>query len=161
MKAKTKGRFIIQCYHDGVLLWEDEAANLWTNEGMDFMLDVMFNEETQISWYVILYEDDTEPSADMTYAVPVFTECEAYDEATRPAFTTAAASSQTVTNAASRAEFSINDTKTLYGAAIVGGDDTKGDVAGGGVLFSVAAFTAERAAAANDVLLVTYEAGLE
>ena len=158
---KVHGRFVLDCYRDGVLLWTEVVPNLVTNEGMNFALDVVFNAEAQISWYVILVESDTTAAAGMTYAAPVFTECEAYDEATRPAFTTAAASSQTVTNSASRAEFTINDTKTLYGAAIVGGDDTIGDTAGGGVLFSYAKFAAGRDAVDNDVLLVTYQTGLE
>jgi hypothetical protein len=157
---KTHGRFTIECYHDGVLLWTDYADNLVTNEGMNFMLDVMFNTEAQISWYVIIVESDTTAAAGMTYATPVFTECEAYDEATRPAFTTAAASSQSVTNSASKAEFTMNDSKTLYGAAIVGGDDTIGDTAGGGVLFSYAKFTASKSVASGQVMRVSYTTGL-
>jgi hypothetical protein len=95
----------------------------------------------------------------MTYATPTYTESTAYDELTRPAYNEAAASSQSITNSANKAVFTISGTKTMYGASIVGGGtaaSTKGDTAGGGTLFCYAKFDNARAVYDNDVLNLTY-----
>jgi len=133
--------------------------NVCTDEGLDHMLDSTFDAATQITaWYVEIFEDDVTPDGDTTYAVPVYTPSISYDEATRPVYTAAVAASRVTTNAASKAVFTISATKTIYGAALVGGGtdgDTKGDVAGGGTLFSASKFGAAKNVIADDVLNVT------
>jgi hypothetical protein len=133
-----------------VLLEKHVARNYYTIEGAKHMLDVCFHGETQISpWYVVLSSSNTTAARTMTYAVPVFTEFNAdYTEATRPEYVEAAAANTATTayttNTASKAEFTCNDTGTVYGAGLVGGGtgaDTKGDVAGGGKLFNFSKFT--------------------
>ena len=142
------------------LAWVEHAANIVTNQGLNATLDIMFHGATQIAtWYCCMSESDTAAAAGMTYAVPVYTELEAYDELTRPAYNEAAASGQSMTNSANKAQYTINDTKTLYGASLVGGGtdgDTKGDAAGGGTLFSYAKFGASRDVVASDVVNQTY-----
>lgn len=151
----------VDCYgQDGVLKWSEENRNLVTNEGLDAILDIMFHGSTQITtWYIALFEDNHTPAAADTYATPGYTESTAYDEATRPAFVEAAASSQSITNSASKASFTMNATKTIYGAALVGGGtggNTKGDTAGGGTLYCVSQFTSgSKAVESADVLKVT------
>lgn len=119
--------------------------NICTDDGLDALLDIMFNADTQItSWYIAPFENDYTPVATATYASPGYTESSAYTEANRPTWSGAAAASKSVTNSASKAVFSINATKTIYGAALVGGGtagNTKGDTAGGGTLFSVSRFS--------------------
>ena len=143
-------------YLDGIL----EGHNIVTDEGLDALLDIMFHGTTQITtWYCLLFESDTTPDGGETYAVPVFTESTAYDEATRPAYVEAAASSQAITNSANKAVFMISASKTMYGAALVGGGstpNTKGDAAGGGTLFCAAKFTSSRAVVDDDVINLTY-----
>jgi hypothetical protein len=142
------------------LAWEEENHNIVTNEGLDAILDIMFHGSTQITtWYCALVETDTSPAAGMTYATPTYTESTAYDEATRPAYNEAASSSQSITNSANKATFTISGTKTMYGAAIVGGGSaptTKGDAAGGGKLFCYSKFTSERSVVDDDVINLTY-----
>lgn len=183
-KIKPGGRFITECWrpYDQQLArsirekygaaspeykaipryqaWKDESHNIVTNEGLDALLDIMFHADTQITtWYCVLVETDTSPAAGMTYATPTYTESEAYDEATRPAYTEAAASSQSITNSANKAVFTISGTKTMYGAAIVGGGSaptTKADAAGGGTLFCYSKFTSSRSVVDDDVINLTY-----
>ena len=133
--------------------------NYCSDEGLNALLDIMFHNSTQIvTWYVEIFESDTTPDGDTTYAVPVYTPCTAYVEGTRPEYVEAAASGKSITNSANKAVFTINDTKSIYGASLVGGGGaatTKGDVAGGGTLFSASQFEAMKSVVATDVLNVT------
>ena len=95
------------------------------------------------------------PDGDETYAVPEYTECEAYDEATRPEFNNAASSAESTTNSANKGVFTMNATKTLYGASIVS-VNTKGDEVGGGVLFCLGVFGASQPVINGNVVNLTY-----
>jgi hypothetical protein len=146
--------------YDWALISKDRSHNLCTNEGLDRLLDVMFHGTTQITaWYVGLFEDDYTPLATNTYATPGCTESTTgYDEATRPAYTEAAASSRVTTNAANKAAFTFNTDKTIYGGILVGGGTgaaTKGDAAGGGALYCSCRFSSSKTVADDDVLNVT------
>lgn len=159
-RALIKSTWDWECYgKDGTLKWTDHNHNLVTNEGLNALLDIMFHGSTQITtWYIALFESDSTPAAGNTYASPGVTECTAYDEANRVAFVEAAASSQSITNSANKASFTINASKTIYGAMLVGGGtgaDTKGDTAGGGTLYCSSRFTSSKAVEDDDVLKVT------
>jgi len=175
-RGKFRGVFNVECWrwHDEHgnrfrdargrferrLMWTEEVHNIVTNEGLDHILNVVLHGATQITtWYCTLVESDTAPAAGMTYATPVYTESTAYDEATRPEYEEAAASSQSITNSANKATFTISDTKTMYGASLVGGgtDPTvKGNTAGGGTLLCYAKFASSRSVVDDDVLNLTY-----
>ena len=160
--AKFKGIFTLEVFgKNGKKISEIKSENLVTNEGLDAMLDIMLHGSTQITtWYCVLFEDDYNVVAGDTYATPGYTECIAYDEGTRPEYEEATASSQSITNAANKAFFTINSNKTIYGAAINGGGtdgNTKGDTAGGGTLFCAAQFVASQAVVSGNVLVLTYE----
>lgn len=146
-------------FRKGKLIDQWQQGNVTTDEGLDAFLDIMFHGSTQITtWYMCTFEDDYTPLITNTYAVPGYTECEAIGEATRPAFVEAAASSKVMTNSASKATFTYNATKDIYGAALVGGGtdgDTKGDAAGGGTLFASSAFDTSKSVVNTDVLLIT------
>lgn len=134
--------------------------NLMTDEGLTYMLDAAFSGGTQITaFYIVTYEDDHTPAAADTYATPGFTECEAIDESTRPAWSEAGVSSKILTNSASKATVTYTATKTIYGSALVGGGSapsTIGDDAGGGVLVCMAPFSSGSKSVVNtDVLKVT------
>jgi hypothetical protein len=162
---KPSERFLVRSiwdwehYREGKLLDEWKEDNICTDEGLNSILDIMFHAATQLTtWYVLIFETDTTPAAGTTYAVPVWTECTAYAEATREEYVEAAASSKSITNSASKAEFTMNATKTIYGAGLVaGGTDanTKGDAAGGGTLYAASKFAASKAVENLDVLKVT------
>ena len=161
MRAGVGGVFIIECYDRfGNFKWIEKTHNIVTNQGLDFLLNVLLHRSTQIDpWYCVLVETNTTATSAMTYAAPVYTETTAYSEVTRPEYAEAAASSQSITNSASKAAFTMNATKTLYGASLVGGgtDPTvKGNILGGGTLLCYAKFGASRVAESADIVYLTY-----
>jgi len=158
-------RFLVESIWDvehwrkGQLLSRTQDHNTCSAEGLNALLDIMFHASTQITtWYVEIFETDTTPADGTTYAVPVYTPSTAYDEATRPEYVEAAASGKSMTNSASKAVFTIDATKTIYGAALVGGGSaatTKADVAGGGTLYCASQFGASKSVVDDDVINVT------
>ncbi|MDY0313747.1 MAG: hypothetical protein RBR32_01590 [Bacteroidales bacterium] len=150
------GKFIVECFDkEGNLKWVELAENLVTNQGLDKILDSTLHNDASATWYVAIFESNTTPLATHTYAVPGYTESTAYDEATRPEYNEAASSGQSITNSANKAAFTINATKTIYGAALVN-VNTKGDTAGGGVLLCSALFSSSKNVESGDTLNVTY-----
>ena len=139
-------------------LSHEVVHNIVTLQGKDALNDIMFHGSTQITtWYVAIFSSNTTCVNTMTYAVPIYTESILYDEATRPAYVEAASSSQVTTNTASRAVFTMNDTVTIYGCALVGGGTgatTKADTAGGGTLYSASKFSEAKSLIATNVLSV-------
>jgi phage baseplate assembly protein gpV len=81
------------------------------------------------------------------------TECTAYASGTRPTYDEAASASQVTTNAASRASFVFNATKTIYGGFLIS-NSTKGGTTG--TLFAAAQFATSKAVVSGDELLLTY-----
>jgi len=158
-KAIVSSVWGFECFDkNGNLKWTEEQHNLCTDEGLNALLDIMFHASTQITtWYVVIFEDDYTPLSTNTYAVPGYTESSAYTEATRPEFVEAAASGKVLSNALSKASFTMNATKTIYGGALVGGGtaaSTISDVAGGGTLYCSVAFSEGKSVDATDVLKV-------
>jgi hypothetical protein len=147
-------------WRDGKLIDQWVENNICTDEGLNHVLDSTFSAATQITdWYVVIYNTDTTPVAGMTYASPQFTESTHYSEANRPVWQEGGASAKSITNSANKASFTMSTSETVYGAGIVGGgsaDSTKGDKAGGGVLYNVSDFSSgSKSVASDDVLKVT------
>jgi len=154
-------RWNFECYDaKGNLKWaECDRPNIMTHEGLNFILNVVFHGTANVAkWYIAIVESDTTAAATMTYATPVYTECTAYTGGARPEFNEAAASSEAITNSANKATFTMSDTKTLYGAALVGGGtgaDTAeipgntGDAAG--KLMCYSKFSSSKAVESGDV----------
>lgn len=135
---------------------EFEDTNLVTNEGLNDVLGVYFNSVAQkTTWYLGVFEGNYTPLATDTAAgiAAAATECTAYASSTRPTWTNAAASSQSITNSASKASFVFNATKTIYGAFLVSNSTKSGT---SGVLWSAARFSASKAVVNLDELLLTY-----
>ena len=159
--SRIGGIFTLECYRKGRLIWTDISKNIVTNEGLNHLLDVVLHGKTLISpFYCVLSESDTSAAAGMTYATPVFTETTSYDEATRPEYEEAASSSQSITNSANKATFTISATKTIYGAALMGGSSTKSDSTSASthVLYCYSKLSTSRAMLDNDVINLTYVA---
>jgi len=158
-KLALGGVFKLECFSKktGEKKWETETPNIVTNEGLDHVLNVYLHAATQITtWYLAIFEDDYTPLAANTYAVPGYTESTAYDEATRPEYVEAASTARSTTNSASKGTFTISDTKTIYGAALVS-SSVKGDTeAASAVLFASGVFAAAKACTDDDVLELTY-----
>lgn len=158
-KVMVGGAFAHAVRHKGVLSDFEVDPNLVVNQGLDHILDVVYNGATQkANWYLGIFSGNYTPLAtDTAQNISTnSTESSAYTEATRPAWTIAAPASQNVTNSASKATFTINGTVTIYGAFLLT-DNTKGaDAAAGNILSSASRFAASRSLVATDELLVTY-----
>lgn len=145
---------------EGNIIWtESNVPNVMTDEALNYWLNLMFNAGTQISaWYIIPFSSNYSPLSSNTYAVPGFTEYVSYGETNRQAFTSSTSTSKTLSNSASPAAFSITESVTVYGAALVGGGtaaSTKGDVGGGGKLLSSAKFATSQILTSGITLRIT------
>ena len=155
-RLKVGGRFHGQITRAGRVVDEWEDHNLVVNEGLNSLLDIMFHGSTQITtWYMGVFEGNYTPVSTVTAATitSASTECTAYTSSTRPAYDEAAASSQSITNSASRASFVFNASKTIYGAFLVSNSTKSGT---SGTLFSAARFSTAKTVENLDELLLTY-----
>lgn len=142
---------------DGKVIEEFEDCNLVVNEGLNALNDIVFDAGTQITaWFLGVFEANYTPVSTVTAATiaAAATECTAYASATRPAYVPAASSAQVTTNAASRASFVFNATKTIYGGFLVS-NAAKSSTAG--KLFAAAAFASPKSVVSGDELLLTYQ----
>lgn len=133
-----------------------EFDNIVVDQGLTSMLGVYLHADAQLaSWFVGIYSGNYTPTNAVTAATiaSASTECTAYTNATRVAYTPAAAANKAITNAASRADFIFNADQTVYGAFLIS-DSTKSGT--GGVLFSAARFGTAKTVATSDELLLTY-----
>jgi len=151
---KVGGVFEVECFGpDGKLKWKDTAKNIVTNEGLDHILDVVLHGTTAVSpWYVGLKNTGTPAAGDTLASHGTWTENTNYT-GDRKEYVEAAASSQSVTNSASKASFSISvDSQTISGAFLAGGATGTSDT-----LLCVADFTGgDKSADNGDTLEVTY-----
>jgi hypothetical protein len=155
-KLTLRGVFDVEHWRAGELIGQESAHNLVVNQGLNHILNVVFNAATQVTtWYVGLFEGNYTPVAGDTAATfpSNATESTAYGESTRPAFVEAASTAQSITNSANKAEFTMNATKTIYGA-FLSSVSTKGGTTG--TLAAAARFASSRSVVAADLLRVTY-----
>lgn len=155
MKSNIRigGYFTVDCYGpDGELKWTEVAHNLVTNEGLDHLLDVLLGGATQSNpWYVGLKESGSPAAGDTLLSHPTWSENSNYT-GTRKEYVEASATSQSVTNSANKASFSIDtDTQTINGAFLA--SVTSGT---SGVLLCAADFSSAKSLDSGDTLEVTY-----
>lgn len=147
--------YLVEHVRGGVVIDREVVHNLVPTEGLNYILEAALRGGAALStWYIALFEGNYTPVAGVTAATfpAAATECTAYDQATRVAWTSAAASGGVVTNSASKAIFTINATKTVYGLAQSSVAAKSGTT---GVLASVARFTTPKAVEIGDELRVT------
>lgn len=158
-KVQIASVWTIEHWRQGVLLKRLIESNICPDEFINYMLDAGIGGATAIDpWYVFIYENNASLAAGMTYAShAAYTECTAYT-GDRPLWDHAGATAKVITSAASKASFTMSGTKTIYGCGLVGGGttpQTKADIAGGGTLGPVAAFTGGSiSVVATDILKV-------
>ncbi len=143
-------------YRNGELIGVDDTHNIVVDEGLSHTLSVVIAGGTQITaWYLGIYESNYTPLAADTAATISANAIEstAYSELTRPAFTPGAVVSNSIDNSASRAVFTINAARTMYGVFLIS-ESTKQSTLG--TLMSAALFTNARSVIAGDQLFVTY-----
>lgn len=153
---KVGGRFHIEHVRNGEVIDREDVSNLVVNEGLDHLLNTVFHGGAQITtWYLGLFEGNYTPVATATGASisGASSECVAYDEAQRQEYKEGAASAQSITNSGDKAVFTMNATKTVYGAFLTS-NGAKG--ATSGTLFSAARFASPKQVADDDQLLLTY-----
>jgi len=140
----------------GDLLARVIGSNIIPLEGLTHMLSVVVAGGGQVNpWYVALFEGNVTPGSGYTAATfpATATECTAYDEATRQVYNESPPSAGAVDNAANRAVFTMNATKTVYGGALLS-VSTKSSTSG--VLLAAARFSSSRAVIDDDELAVRY-----
>ena len=155
-KIKITGKYKLEAYRKGKLLWVEEFGNLITNAGKDSILNIYLHGTSQITtWYVGLISDSpTLSAADTISSHSGWTEVTKYSDSARQEFVEAQSSSQSITNSSNKAVFNINDTVSI-GGAFLASDSTKGGSTG--LLLSEATFTAGKRDLVNgDVLSVSY-----
>lgn len=162
-KIAVAGKYHGQIIRAGKVIDEWEDPNIVVNEGLNALLNIMFNGTTQITtWYLGIYEGSATPQATWNASNIASSSTEilgssvsltGYTSTTRPEFVEAASSAQSLTNSASRASFVFNATKTVNGAFLIS-NSTKGGTTG--TLFSAAAFGTGKSVVSGDELLLTY-----
>lgn len=150
------GVFDVEIRRGGKVIARDISSNIVTTEGLNHILDVVLHgTAATATWYIAPFEGNYTPVAGLTAATftAAATECTAYDEATRVAYNEAAAAAGVTTNSANRAVFTINATKTLYGAALLSASAKSST---SGVCLAAARFSSSRAVVDNDEVAVSY-----
>lgn len=140
---------------DSVVLSIEDVTNLIPTEGLNYMLGASLTGVAQTSaWFIALFEGNYTPVAGVTAATfPAnATESTAYTEATRVAWVAGVIAAGSVSNTASKAVFTMNATKSIYGIAQT---SISAKSAVTGTLVSVARFDAVKNVVATDVLNVT------
>lgn len=156
INATPMGVFDVEHRRGGDLIARVAGSNIIPTEGLNHILNVVLAGSLQsLSWYVALFEGNVTPAATLTAATytATTTECTAYAEATRVAFTPGEAAAGVIDNAASRAVFTMNATKTVYGGALL---TASAKSAATGTLLAAARFSAARNVVALDELSVKY-----
>ena len=160
MGGSVMGAYHVEHRRKGDLLSRDVSPNIVTTEGLNHILSVTVAGGSQTgTWYVALFEGNVTPGASLTAATftATTTECTAYDESTRVAYVEGAVASGAVDNSASRAVFTMNATKTVYGGGLLS-VSTKSSTSG--VLLSAAKFATARAVVDDDELSVRFNLAL-
>ncbi len=140
---------------NGEVIDREVIHNLLPTEGANHALDVLLHQATQIAtWYIGLYEGNYTPLLTDTAATfpASATELTTYAEASRVAFVESAASGGVSSNAASKAEFTSNSNKIIYGGFITSAS-AKG--ATSGILLSAVKFSSPKTFDSGDIFRAT------
>lgn len=140
---------------NGVVIDTETVHNLIPTVGQNHMLDVVFKSGTAYaSWYVGLYEGNYTPTVNttMTNVVVDAVECTAYTETTRELFVSGTIAGGVIDNTASKAEFTMNAAKTIYGGFMCSNNQK---LATTGMLISVVKLQSPKVVSIGDILRVT------
>ena len=152
---KLHFNYEFEIVRDGVVIDRFTEKNLIPTEGLNHMLDVVCHGGSQVgTWYVGIYEGDYTPASTNTAAnfPSLSTESTAYTEGTRQAWVEGAPAAGVIDNSASKAAFTMNANKTIYGC-FLSSVATKG--ATSGVLLSAVRFSTPKVLVSTDILRVT------
>lgn len=156
INAIPMGVFDVDHRRGGDLIARVAGSNVIPTEGLNHILSAVVAGGSQVlTWYMALFEGNVTPGASLTAATftGTTTECTAYDESTRVAFQEGAAAAGVIDNAANRALFTMNATKTVYGGALLSASAKSATT---GTLLAAARFAAPRNVVDDDELSVRY-----
>lgn len=154
-----RGTYFGSIRRNGEIIDEFEYDNTVVNQGLNDNLNCYLGAGSQTtSWFMGIFQGNYTPVPTDTAATIAgnSTECSSYTNATRPQWQSAAASGQSITNAANRATFTFNASVTVYGAFLISNNTIAGT---SGTLFSASLFGAPKAVSSGDQLLLTYQFG--
>jgi len=154
--AAVGGVFTYEHVRDGKVIDTWHSHNIIVNQGLNHILDVVLHGTAATNpWYIGVFEGNYTPLATDTAAtiVAAATECTAYTEGVRQTYVEAAASSQVTTNSASKATFTFNATKTIYGAFLSSVSTISST---SGVLLAADKAATAKSVTSGDQILVTY-----
>lgn len=158
MAAAFTGHWDVVCRDkDGHEKWRDTIENIVVNEGLNYALDAALSGGTpDTTWFIGLMSATPTVAAGNTLASHAgWTEVTAYSEVNRVAWVDGGVSSQSVSNAASPAIFTINADTTDVGGAFLAGVNT----GTAGILYAAGAFSAgNKSLDTSDTLEVTFTA---
>lgn len=149
------GHYKLRAYNrDGSIKWEDSFDNLVVNNGLDHVLEVALRLGTQAGgWYVGIKATGTPAAADTMVSHGSWSEITAYSQSNRPTWSPGSLSSQSVDNAASPAQFTINANGTVIYGAFLTSINTKGGNTG--TLFSAGNFISSKTLDSGEILEIT------
>lgn len=139
----------------GNVLESEDVTNLVPAEGITHILNTILKGGTPVTtWYVGLFEGNYTPTGNDVASTfsGLATECTAYTDTTRIAFVPGTITAGNVDNSATRAEFTFNANKTVYGG-FIGSASAKNSTSG--VLLSIVRFGSPKSLATGDTLRVT------
>lgn len=146
----------VELEKDGVVYDRFVEHNIMPQQGVDFIAGLLQGNGTSplSSWHIGLFETNYTPVSSVVAAdlQAVVGESLAYDEAIRQPWNDVYDGVGFIGNNASRAEFTMNSSKNIYGAFIVS-SSTKGGTSG--VLLSIARFTSPRQVDPGTILRIT------
>lgn len=157
--VKAGGVFTVEHIRNGEVIDVIHSPNIVVDEGLNHILDVALSNGAQsTTWYVGIFKNNYTPVAGDVAATfagsgvanEVITEV---DETSRPQWVDAGVSSKTVTNSASPAVFTANQSVAVYGAFLISNATMGGTT---GVLCAASKFAAVRNLLNTDVLNITY-----
>lgn len=152
---KTGFIWTLEHERDGLVIDVEEAKNLAPTEMLNAIQSAIYKSGAQqANWYVGLFEGNYTPDAAVTAATiaALATESTAYNEATRVAWVGGDVAAGAVSNALSKAVFTFNAAKTIYGGFLISAS-AKGSVLG--VLASVVRFPTPKTVGIGDILRIT------
>ena len=154
-KLPVRFKYLVEVIRAGVVIDSETVDNIVPTEGLNHILNTVLKGGTPIAaWYVGLFEGNYTPVAGLTAATitGAATECTAYAESTRVAWTGGTVASGAVDNTASKAEFSINAAKTVYGGFLISASAKSATT---GTLISAVRFATAKVLESGDVLRIT------
>lgn len=155
VKAALSGKYSFTHLRNGAVIDEWEQSNLIPTEGLNYVLDLLFQAVTAkpAGWYIGLGTGAYTPSATDTGAnLPTrAVETTSYSGGVRPAVAVAAAAGGAVTNAASKATFTFTAGVTITNAFVV-----SAPIGATGIALSSLAVAPSRAMITGDQLMVTF-----